>query len=108
MNLDFTFHRWFVPESVRWLLSKGRKQEAIEIIQKAAKENKAIIPQEILDNLIEPQEKVPEDAEKPSLLDIFRYPNLRKKSLLIFFNWFVNSGTYYGLSWNTGEKLHLK
>jgi OCT family organic cation transporter-like MFS transporter 4/5 len=52
------------------------------------------IPQEVLDKLIEPDvEKKPDENEsKPSLLDIFKHPNLRKKALLIFFNWFVNSG----------------
>lgn len=102
-GLAFLCYWWFIPESVRWLLSQNRKQEAIEIIQKAAKENKVTVPQDVLDNLIEPQEKRPDDESKPSLFDLFRYPNLRKKSLLIFFNWFVNSGTYYGLSWNTGS-----
>lgn len=32
------------------------------------------------------------------LHDLFRTPNLRAKTLNVFFNWFVNSGTYYGLS----------
>ncbi len=33
-----------------------------------------------------------------SILDLFATPNLRAKSLNLFFSWFVNSGTYYGLS----------
>lgn len=102
----FLCYYWFIPESARWLLSKKRKAEAIEIIEKAAKENKVTIPQEIYDNLLEDTlEQKPKtgDEKEPSVLDLFRYPNLRNKSLLIFFSWFVNSGTYYGLSWNTNN-----
>ena len=34
-------------------------------------------------------------------------PNMRKISMIIFFNWMVNSGTYYGLSLGvTGYLLH--
>ena len=32
-----------------------------------------------------------------------RHQNLRKNSLILFFNWFVNSGTYYGLSLSTSD-----
>lgn len=101
----FMVYYWFIPESARWLLSKKRKDEAVLIIEKAAKENNVTIPQEVYDNLIE--ESVTEVKKKsssdPSMIDLFRYPNLRKKSLLIFFDWFVNSGTYYALSWNTNN-----
>uniref|UniRef100_A0A6B2ELP9 Putative synaptic vesicle transporter svop n=1 Tax=Phlebotomus kandelakii TaxID=1109342 RepID=A0A6B2ELP9_9DIPT len=99
----FLCYWWFIPESARWLLSKRRKSEAIGVIQKAAAVNKITVPNEVLDNLIEPEKKEDMDKPTPSVLDLFRYPNLRKKSLLIFFDWFVNSGTYYGLSWNTNN-----
>ncbi|KAG4075747.1 hypothetical protein HA402_003573 [Bradysia odoriphaga] len=101
----FMVYYWFIPESARWLLSKKRKDEAVIIIQKAAKENGVTIPQEVYDNLIDESatEVKKKPTNEPSVLDLFRYPNLRKKSLLIFFDWFVNSGTYYALSWNTGN-----
>lgn len=102
----FLCYYWFIPESARWLLSKKRKAEAVDIIEKAAKENRVTIPQEVYDNLIEDtleQKPKDENEKEPTVLDLFRYPNLRNKSLLIFFSWFVNSGTYYGLSWNTNN-----
>lgn len=103
-GLLFMCYYWFVPESARWLLSKNRKEEAITIIQAAAKENKVEIPQEVLDSLGEEKKEEKKEGERdPSLIDLFRYPNLRKKTLLIFFDWFVNSATYYGLSWNTNN-----
>lgn len=103
-GLLFMCYYWFIPESARWLLSKGRNDEAIQIIEAVAKENKVQIPKEVLKGIIDEQALPKDIAEnKPSLWDLFRYPNLRKKTLLIFFCWFVNSATYYGLSWNTSN-----
>ncbi|KAH8312750.1 hypothetical protein KR044_012635 [Drosophila immigrans] len=108
-GLLFMCYYWLVPESARWLLSKGRNDEAFVIIEKAAKVNKVEIPSEIYAQLVEEAaEKKKKDelaASQPSasVLDLLRYPNLRRKTLLIFFDWFVNSGVYYGLSWNTNN-----
>ncbi|EDW67544.1 organic cation transporter protein [Drosophila virilis] len=108
-GLLFMCYYWIVPESARWLLSKGRKEEAFVIIEKAAKVNRVQIPSEIYEQLVEEAaEKKRKDelaAAEPSasVFDLLRYPNLRRKTLLIFFDWFVNSGVYYGLSWNTNN-----
>lgn len=99
----FLCYWWFIPESSRWLISKNRSEEAITLIRRAAKENKVTIPEDVLDRLVEPPSDKKDEDAKASLFDLFRYPNLRQKSLLIFFDWFVNSGTYYGLSWNTNN-----
>ncbi|XP_050086267.1 organic cation transporter protein-like [Anopheles aquasalis] len=104
----FLCYWWFIPESARWLLSNGRPTEAINLIERAARSNGLTVPQEALDKLLE-EDKATNQAQeesneaKPSLLDIFKYPNLRQKAMLIFFDWFVNSLTYYGLSWNTNN-----
>lgn len=106
-GLVFMCYYWFIPESSRWLLSKNRKDEAIKVIEAVAKENQVSIPKDVLDSIdddIKQKEIVKQpDVKEPSLLDLFRYPNLRKKTLLIFLDWFVNSATYYGLSWNTNN-----
>ncbi|XP_043653157.1 organic cation transporter protein [Drosophila teissieri] len=108
-GLLFLCYYWIIPESARWLLLKGRKDEAFVIIEKAAKENKVEVPSEIYEQLVdEVAEKKKQDemtASQPAatVFDLLRYPNLRRKTLLIFFDWFVNSGVYYGLSWNTNN-----
>lgn len=105
----FLSYWWFIPESARWLLSKNRKSEAMVIIKQAARENNITIEEEFIESLLigdKPEEvkgEEPKDEKKATVLDLFKQPNLRKKSLLIFFDWFVNSGTYYGLSWNTSN-----
>ena len=99
----FLCYSWFIPESTRWLLANNRKDEAIVQIQKIARSNKVEIPQEILDKVVEAEVEANSDHanKKPSILDLFKTPNLRIKAFLIFFDWFVISGAYYGLSWNT-------
>lgn len=104
-GLVFMCYYWFIPESARWLLSKNRKAEAIQIIEAVAKENKVTVPKQVLESIGDDQKEAIKnpDVEEPSIFDLFRYPNLRRKTLLIFMDWFVNSATYYGLSWNTNS-----
>jgi MFS transporter, OCT family, solute carrier family 22 (organic cation transporter), member 4/5 len=103
----FLCYWWFIPESNRWLLANNRKDEAILQIQKIAKSNKVEIPQEVLDKVVEAEVEASSESSKvkPSIIDLFRLPNLRVKACLIFFDWFVISGAYYGLSWSTGSNL---
>ncbi|XP_053970252.1 organic cation transporter protein [Hylaeus volcanicus] len=103
-SIAFLLYWWFIPESARWLLTKGRVQEAKDLLQGASLENGVEMPIEVLDSLLNnnSEESAP-DYKKPSLFDLFRYPNLRRKSILLFFNWLVNSGTYYGLSWHVSN-----
>lgn len=104
-GLVFMGYYWFIPESSRWLISKDRKDEAIKVIEAVAKENKVTIPKEVLDSIGDDQKMANKnpDAKGASVVDLFRYPNLRRKTLIIFFAWLVNSLAYYGLSWNTNS-----
>lgn len=103
-GLIFLVYWWFIPESTRWLLANNQRDKAIEQIQTVAKANDLSVPQEVLDKLEAEGGDDKEGKErKPSLLDLFKTRNLRNKSLLIFFDWFVISGTYYGLSWSTNN-----
>lgn len=102
----FLSYWWFIPESSRWLISNNRPSEAIALIKKVAKSNRVTVPEDVLDKLVEEDKaalEMDKNEPKPSLIDVFKHPNLRRKALLIFFDWFVNSGTYYGLSWNTNN-----
>ncbi|XP_042867534.1 organic cation transporter protein-like [Penaeus japonicus] len=98
----FIPYYWVIPESSRWLISKGRAADAKVVLEKAAKANKKEVTEELILQVVE-LPKTAKDSGKGNFLDLFRYPNLRRKTLNIFFNWFVNSGVYYGLSLNTGN-----
>uniref|UniRef100_A0A8C6N8D1 Uncharacterized protein n=1 Tax=Melopsittacus undulatus TaxID=13146 RepID=A0A8C6N8D1_MELUD len=88
------FYIWVLPESARWLVIKGRIEEAKKLLQKAAAINKRTLPPELL-------EQVP--AGPGSTLDLFRKKHLRKVTLIMTCTWFVNSLVYYGLSLNVSN-----
>ncbi len=41
---------WFVPESVRWSVVNGRKEEARKTVNRACKINKVHIPEDVLND----------------------------------------------------------
>ncbi|XP_038075652.1 organic cation transporter protein-like [Patiria miniata] len=91
------------PESPRWLITKGRYKEAAKIIEKIAKVNGTEAPEDLLDKLSEDSK---ENKKQPSRipvtqLDLIRTPNLRKKTLILWVDWFVVNMVYYGLSLST-------
>jgi len=103
-GLIFFTYWWFIPESARWLITKERYTEAKLVIKKAAKVNKVTISDERLDALLTDGVKPADPSEKrATIFDVFRHKRLRQRALIIFFDWFANSITYYGLSWNTSN-----
>ncbi|KAL8164852.1 UNVERIFIED_CONTAM: hypothetical protein K2H54_011023 [Gekko kuhli] len=89
---------WLLPESARWLVTKGKVEDARKLLRKAAAMNKRTIPPGLLEQL-QPDAK----AKSGNILDLFINPHLRKVTLLMSFVWFVNSLVYYGLSLNVGS-----
>uniref|UniRef100_A0A671XNE7 Solute carrier family 22 member 13b n=1 Tax=Sparus aurata TaxID=8175 RepID=A0A671XNE7_SPAAU len=93
------FHYWFLPESARWLMARGRKEEALNLLQRAARVNGRTIPDDLQDM---------GTSERRNVLDLFWISYLRKRTLLVGFNWFSSSLVYYGLSLNVrGFGLNL-
>ncbi|XP_046553873.1 organic cation transporter protein-like [Haliotis rubra] len=108
----FLIYWWVIPESPRWLMNKFRDEEAEVIIRRAADVNRVKLP----DNLFEQQEKTEaetHDNDKPkgNFFHLFTTPIMCLRTLIIFFNWFVVSMVYYGLSLNSDNlgagSLHL-
>uniref|UniRef100_A0A3Q2QQE6 Solute carrier family 22 member 13-like n=1 Tax=Fundulus heteroclitus TaxID=8078 RepID=A0A3Q2QQE6_FUNHE len=75
---------WFLPESSRWLMTQGRKDEALKELQRAAKVNKRSAPGDLLDKVT--LETTP---DRKNLIDIFRISYLRKRTLIMGLNWWV-------------------
>nr|XP_012311077.1 solute carrier family 22 member 13 [Aotus nancymaae] len=92
------FYFWALPESARWLLTQGRMDEAKQLIQKAASVNRRKLSPELLSQLV-PERTGPSG----NALDLFRHPQLRKMTLILFCVWFVDSVGYFGLSLQVGD-----
>lgn len=92
---------WFVTESPRWYLSHNRLEKAESVVQKIAKFNGRSLPPDYLQNLAGVQHLNDErksKGPKPSLLDLIRTPNIRKKFIIINFVWIAIAFDYSGLS----------
>ncbi|OXA60155.1 organic cation transporter protein [Folsomia candida] len=90
---------WFlVDESIRWLWTQKRVEEAVKIANNAVKlnggsfSNNYKIPQ--THSTVQPQ------GSKFGLSDLFRLPIMRFRAIITAFNWFAISLCFYGLAFN--------
>ncbi|XP_055328916.1 beta-alanine transporter-like [Paramacrobiotus metropolitanus] len=90
----------FFPESPRWLLAQGRLKELEVYVRKVARVNRVQLDPKFDQNLplILANLDRHEDEETANLVDLFRTPNLRKKTLILAFINFCNSGIFTGLN----------
>lgn len=87
----------FVPESPRWLISKGRYKEAEEVIQTAARVNKVTLPDGLVDD------KTLDITERVGVWQLFTNRRLCIRTLIVFFNWFVIGMVFYGVTIHMGN-----
>ena len=92
---------WILPESPRWLLAQGRITEAEKIIKDIAQFNGKPLPETF--KLIPPNESEQNKKGRGILgfLQLFKTPNMRKKTLINYYLWFATSLIYYGLTLNS-------
>lgn len=93
---------WLVPESPRWLFAVGRVDESIEVLKKAAKHNRR--PTDgIESSLIAMKKSTPTSTSNGNIWDLLRTPNMRLKTLAMWFNWFVCGHAFFGVSHYVGQ-----
>lgn len=102
-----------MDESICWLWSHGRRKEALKIAERAAKINgrkfenrySTTPPQNNgvlhLNSTSETALASTEASKKVSTFDLFRYPKLRQRTVVMLFCWFACNLTYFGLSFNS-------
>ena len=81
------FFRVF-KESSRWLISKGKINEATDILEQIAKQNGKEINVELMESyrITAIEEYRKNESEKLSMVDLFKTPNLRKNIVLMIVN----------------------
>uniref|UniRef100_A0A3Q3DE68 Solute carrier family 22 member 13a n=1 Tax=Hippocampus comes TaxID=109280 RepID=A0A3Q3DE68_HIPCM len=87
----------FLPESARWLLERGRTEEAKELLFKVASINKRRFSETLLEKIA-----VKETEKKSNILMLIQSPVLRKYLFAILFTFSVNVA-YYCISFNVGN-----
>lgn len=99
----FLAYKNFLKQSPRYLMTKGRCEEAAEIIKTIAETNGRTVPFELLPKLKKISDNVKTDdiqSINESTFDIFRYPQLRKKLFVVTLNWSAIAVAYFGLTLN--------
>ncbi|GAB1603027.1 organic cation transporter protein-like [Argonauta hians] len=84
---------FFMDESPRWLISKGKQEKAEDILRKIAKKNGT----EYYSVLTETKCAEPTTVVKGSFKDLFKSRILLPRAANMFFNWTAVNTVYYGL-----------
>lgn len=88
---------WLTPESVRWLLSQGRYDEAKAVLRRVASVNKTTISEDALDKLTLAEET----AQRDPLSKLFKSPSLLLRFINCCFCWITCAFLFYGLTLNS-------
>ncbi|ALC40315.1 CG9317 [Drosophila busckii] len=99
----YFLYLFVMPESPRWLLMRGRLEEALKILERMARVNGRQFP-EAVHSKLEAQIRRDKLKQKKKvanagLMDLCRTPNMRLKTILITLSWFANETVYLGLSY---------
>lgn len=103
--LFFLYILW-LPESIRWALSKGKLDVAKVTLRRMAKCNRINISDELIEG-VQIGDKVPEKQE--GLIAVLATHGMRQRFLIMVANWVVVTICYYGLGMiaSIGDNIFL-
>lgn len=105
-SLLFLSYIYLLPESIRWLLTKGRKEEVVAIVMRAAEMNKVTLSDDTMRQLTQHKEKPIEEQNKVEvpeslLLQVFRSPIIMTRLAICSWWWITCTFVFYGLAINS-------
>ncbi|KAK3762790.1 hypothetical protein RRG08_040487 [Elysia crispata] len=103
LQLPFLF---FIPESVRWLVTQGRIDQAMTVIDKVARWNDRPPVQRarvVLENVYSEQKEAQTSEKKYTYVAIVRNWSVSKITLIMCYHWFCYSLAYYGISFGVSD-----
>ncbi|XP_077975674.1 solute carrier family 22 member 15-like isoform X2 [Styela clava] len=103
--LGFVF-LYIVPESPRWLLSRGKPDSAEEVMQKLSRWNGSPHTDRLMLQQNYEYAQQEQDAsrdEEGSIIDLIRKPVLRYRAAILSLQWFTASFVFYGITLGSGS-----
>ncbi|GAB6024861.1 hypothetical protein CHUAL_009976 [Chamberlinius hualienensis] len=92
---------WFLPESLRWLLSAKKLDEANIVALKYANYNKLQSPTNLEQKLEQLSDQIVSNTKQTvhgNIKDLITIPKVRRTSIILFYLWFTASVVYYGIT----------
>lgn len=99
-NIPYILMACIMPESPRWLSSKGRISEAEDVLYHFGKLSNPNFSRKSV-SLTTGQEK---KSAGGGIFDAFKTPELRRRTLSLMLAWFTCSFVYYGLTMNSSSQ----
>ncbi len=97
----FVGYFWLAPESARWLLQRGRNDEAKRVLEKMARVNGVDLPAGFIEAIEADEDE--SETEHGGFSDLFRSFNTRLKTLALTAGWVVCASLYYVLLLDQSE-----
>ncbi|XP_033739352.1 organic cation transporter protein-like [Pecten maximus] len=94
------FYWLFMPESARWLLSKGKGEEAMKIVRRAARVNRKRTEIDMT------KVKLEDHKSRSEIMPVFKSYRLLLRFIVILILWFILTLSYYGLTFSLGRIGH--
>ncbi|XP_076253252.1 organic cation transporter protein-like isoform X2 [Rhynchophorus ferrugineus] len=105
-SIILVFYYWVLPESPRWLLAGGKKEQAIDVLETAAKHN-GLPTKNIRADVDEYFQRKGDSEEtekrKGNIMDLVRTPIMRTYTIAVCFNWIVCGLCFFGVSQFIGQ-----